>query len=145
MAHWTGRLDTRLAGCAASASGGEAQRIALARALLAAPSADLVLLDEPTAHLDPPTARRVLREIRALPATVLHVTHRPEETTDADLVITLRGSAAGGPPISTLPTTPDTPSARERICGQPGSLWTTRPGTPDFNATRDHRQFWTAE
>jgi ATP-binding cassette subfamily C protein CydD len=33
-------------------SGGQAQRVALARALLGAPSAGLVLLDEPTAHLD---------------------------------------------------------------------------------------------
>ena len=40
-------------------SGGQAQRVALARALLAAPTADLVLLDEPTAHLDEPTARAV--------------------------------------------------------------------------------------
>ncbi len=84
---WTGRLDTRLAGGAASASGGEARRIALARALLAAPHADLVLLDEPTAHLDIPTAQRILRELDALPGTVVHVTHRPEDAAEADLIV----------------------------------------------------------
>lgn len=84
---WVGRLDTRLAGGAAATSGGEAQRLALARALLAAPRAGLVLLDEPTAHLDVPTAQWVLREIRALPNTVIHVTHHQEEAEQADLIV----------------------------------------------------------
>ena len=84
---WTGRLDTRLAGGAASTSGGEAQRLALARAFLAAPSADVVLLDEPTAHLDVPTAQRMLREVAELRGTVIHVTHRAEEAEKADLIV----------------------------------------------------------
>lgn len=86
---WAGRLDTRLDFGGAAASGGEAQRIALARALLAAPDADLVLLDEPTAHLDEPTARKVLANLRHTLAgkTVVHVTHRPEEALGADLVL----------------------------------------------------------
>jgi ATP-binding cassette subfamily C protein CydCD len=87
--HWVDRLDTRLDFGGAAASGGEAQRIALARALLAAPDADLVLLDEPTAHLDEPTARKILANLRHTLAgkTVVHVTHRPEEALDADLVL----------------------------------------------------------
>jgi ATP-binding cassette subfamily C protein CydCD len=87
--HWADRLDTRLDFGGAAASGGEAQRIALARALLGAPDADLVLLDEPTAHLDEPTARKVLANLRHTLAgtTVVHVTHRPEEVLDADLVL----------------------------------------------------------
>jgi ATP-binding cassette subfamily C protein CydCD len=87
--HWADRLDTRLDFGGAAASGGEAQRIALARALLAAPQADLVLLDEPTAHLDEPTARKVLANLREALAgkTVVHVTHRPEEVLGADLVL----------------------------------------------------------
>jgi ATP-binding cassette, subfamily C, bacterial CydCD len=91
LPHWADRLDTYLAGGAASTSGGEAQRLALARALLA--DADVLLLDEPTAHLDAATARAVLDTIRAENRTVVHVTHRPEEAAAADLVVEL--DAAG--------------------------------------------------
>jgi ATP-binding cassette subfamily C protein CydCD len=82
-------LDAKLDAGGAGTSGGEAQRIALARALLA--DADLVLLDEPTAHLDEPTARKVLSTLRQTlkGKTVVHVTHRPEEALQADAVIEL--------------------------------------------------------
>ncbi len=68
-------------------SGGEAQRVALARALLY--DADLVLLDEPTAHLDEPTAAALLDRLDDVlrDKTVLHITHRPVEADRADLVL----------------------------------------------------------
>ncbi|MET7990703.1 ATP-binding cassette domain-containing protein [Amycolatopsis sp. NPDC005232] len=74
-------------------SGGQAQRVALARALLAAPAADLVLLDEPTAHLDERTARALRATLRAELAgrTVVHVTHNLDEQLDADVVLEVRG------------------------------------------------------
>jgi thiol reductant ABC exporter CydC subunit len=78
---WADRLDDD----PTTASGGEAGRIALARALLA--DADLLLLDEPTAHLDEPTANRVLDSLRG--RTVVHVTHRREEAARADAVLEL--------------------------------------------------------
>jgi ATP-binding cassette subfamily C protein CydCD len=83
------RLDTRLGPGGAGASGGEAQRLALARAVLRAKDADLVLLDEPTAHLDEPTARRVLAGLRAAFAdrAVVHVTHRPADAALATRVV----------------------------------------------------------
>ena len=61
----------------ASVSGGERQRIALARALLA--DFPILILDEPDAHLDPATADRVLRDLleAAGDRTILLITHRP--------------------------------------------------------------------
>jgi ATP-binding cassette subfamily C protein CydCD len=85
LGHWAGRLDSVVG----MVSGGEADRLALARALVAARHADLVVLDEPTAHLDVTTAKAVLAGLSTSLAgrTLVHVTHRPEEAAAADLVI----------------------------------------------------------
>ncbi|KJK51133.1 ABC transporter ATPase [Lentzea aerocolonigenes] len=82
---WVDRLDTVIR--PDQVSGGEAQRLALARALLH--DADVVLLDEPTAHLDEPTARKLLEQLRHDGRTILHITHRPDEAARADLVLDL--------------------------------------------------------
>jgi ATP-binding cassette subfamily C protein CydCD len=86
---WTERLDVVVGTGGAAVSGGEAQRLAMARALLRADYAGLVLLDEPTAHLDEPTAKALLARLRTRLAgrTVVHVTHRLDEAAEADLVI----------------------------------------------------------
>ena len=57
-------LDTMLGEGGWGLSGGQAQRVALARAFLR--DAPLVLLDEPTAHLDPGTESEVVESLRRL-------------------------------------------------------------------------------
>ncbi|RZQ62097.1 thiol reductant ABC exporter subunit CydD [Amycolatopsis suaedae] len=81
--------DTLLGTGGSGLSGGQAQRVALARALLAARHADLVLLDEPTAHLDAGTAATVRQTLRRELAgrTVVEVTHRAEDAAAADVVL----------------------------------------------------------
>ena len=70
-------LDTPLGSRGHGLSGGQAQRVALARLFLRDPG--LILLDEPTAHLDDTTQARVLDEILAFSAgrTLLLATHAP--------------------------------------------------------------------
>ncbi|MFE5556315.1 MFS transporter [Streptomyces sp. NPDC056544] len=73
----------------AGLSGGEAQRIALARALLA--DTPVLVLDEATAFADPQTERAVGRALATLGGdrTILVVAHRPETIADADTVVML--------------------------------------------------------
>jgi len=72
-------------------SGGELQRIALARALVHSPA--LILADEPTGNLDPDTAQTVLqlvaREIRARGACGVLVTHSASAAQSADRILVL--------------------------------------------------------
>lgn len=70
-------LDTPLGSRGHGLSGGQAQRVALARLFLRDPG--LILLDEPTAHLDETTQARVLQAILAFAAgrTLLLATHSP--------------------------------------------------------------------
>jgi ABC-type multidrug transport system fused ATPase/permease subunit len=71
-------------------SGGERQRIALARALLGRPP--LLVLDEPSSHLDDETTARLLDRLRDLDWTpaVLLITHDPAVARAADRVVELR-------------------------------------------------------
>jgi ABC-type transport system involved in cytochrome bd biosynthesis fused ATPase/permease subunit len=83
-----GGLDAVL-GERAPLSMGEIRRLALARAL--APGRPLLLLDEPTTHLDPASADAVVRAIASLPrdTTVVFATHDPRLVETADRVVDL--------------------------------------------------------
>jgi ABC-type transport system involved in cytochrome bd biosynthesis fused ATPase/permease subunit len=70
-------------------SGGQRQRIAVARALLA--DAPVLVLDEPTAHLDPATAAELVRDVvtAAGERSILLITHRSEGLDLVDEVVRL--------------------------------------------------------
>jgi len=71
-------------------SGGQKQRLAIARALLR--NAPICILDEPTAHLDPETEKRLTDEFMRLLAgkTVIIISHREDLTRLADRVYDLK-------------------------------------------------------
>ena len=76
-------------------SGGEQQRVSLARALMTRP--EVLLLDEPTSALDPEVAERLLATVAQLArergVAVVMVTHRLSEARETS---TLHGDARGG-------------------------------------------------
>ncbi len=84
-------LDHRLKHKPRELSGGEMQRAAIARALIARP--DLLLADEPTGNLDHETGRDIIKILRTLNRrqnlTIVMVTHDLEIAGQADRVVRL--------------------------------------------------------
>jgi ATP-binding cassette subfamily C protein CydCD len=89
-------LDAQVGPGGSHLSGGQRQRLAVARALLT--DADVLLLDEPTAHLDADGARELLRDLRAglTSKAVLLVTHDAAEASLCEDVVSLRPDPVSG-------------------------------------------------
>lgn len=98
--------DTVIGHGGAELSGGQRQRIGLARALYGLPA--LIVLDEPTAHLDAEgeaAVRQALGMLKELKRTVVVVAHRPTLIGGVDKIVVLhRGAVAKfGPAAEILP------------------------------------------
>lgn len=91
LGHWASPegLDRWVGDHGTEISGGERQRLAVARTLLS--GAEVIVLDEPTAHLDAATAHRLVADLRAnLPDhTVIMVTHDESLIDAGDRVLRL--------------------------------------------------------
>lgn len=74
-------------------SGGQKQRVAIAGVMAMKPAC--IILDEPTAMLDPNGRRDVMRTVHELNQrdgiTIVHITHYMEEAVDADRIVVMDG------------------------------------------------------
>ncbi len=101
-------------------SGGEKQKMAIARAMMRAP--ELLLLDEPTANLDGSSTREIediLKTARAAGTRILFSTHdvgQARRLAD-DVIFIYRGLLHEAGPRDTFFTEPKTPEARAHIQG----------------------------
>jgi putative ABC transport system ATP-binding protein len=87
-------LADRATHTGAQLSGGQIQRVAVARALMMNPS--LILADEPTGNLDTKRSEEIMQLFRSINkkgATIVLITHEPEIAAFADRVITLKDGA----------------------------------------------------
>ena len=114
-------LAHRAKDCARLLSGGERQRLALARGWAVRPR--LLLLDEPTASLDPSATEqveRIIREIRTDGAKVLMTTHNLGQATRLadDIIFIAEGRVQEHVPAQRFFARPQSPAARAFMQGE---------------------------
>ncbi len=101
-------------------SGGQLQRVAVARALAAEP--DVLLADEPTSELDELNRDLVVAEIRAEAdrgALVVLATHDPDVADACDAELHLVDGAVAGQPVRTVATVVDGPGHEHDMFRRP--------------------------
>lgn len=130
-------LDVPLDQRTAHLSGGQKQRLALAGVI--AMGADILILDEPTANLDPRGRDEVIaavdRVCASTGATLIVVEHRPKHWTDVvDTYYRLDSAGLVRITAEELPDAPALPPAKEAPAGAPAAVAThnllTRFGPP---------------
>ena len=91
-----GQLDHKLLEHGANLSVGERQLICLARVLLQ--QKNIVILDEPTAHVDPDTEQTIWNIVREelKSSTVITVAHRLNTIRDSDKILVLKNGEVAG-------------------------------------------------
>jgi ATP-binding cassette, subfamily B, bacterial CvaB/MchF/RaxB len=92
------RLETTLDDGGTGLSGGQVQRLLLARALYREPR--VLFLDEATSQLDERTERRVLTNLAGLSATIVSIAHGVQAIGLGGRPICLGGPANGKTPAS---------------------------------------------
>jgi len=103
-------------------SGGERQRVSLARALMTAP--EVLLLDEPTSALDPEVAEQLMTTVRHLASdaavTIVMVTHRLAEARAASThtVLLEAGRVIETGPTEVLFSSPNEERTRQYLLGR---------------------------
>ena len=102
-------------------SGGEQQRLALARALARDP--EVLFLDEPTASLDPAATRAIEDIVRTIAARRIKVVMATHDLGEArrlagDVVLMHRGRVIESGPAATFFDRPTTPEARRFLAGE---------------------------
>ena len=91
-----GQLDHKLLEHGANLSVGERQLICLARVLLQ--QKNIVILDEPTAHVDPDTEQTIWNIVREelKSSTVITIAHRLNTIRDSDKILVLKNGEVAG-------------------------------------------------
>jgi phosphate transport system ATP-binding protein len=122
---WAGlweEVKDRLRDSATALSGGQQQRVCIARALATRPS--VILLDEPTASLDPLSTQKIEELVHTLrgSVTVIIVTHNMQQAARVSdrTAFMLLGELVENAPTSQMFTTPSDPRTEAYITGRFG-------------------------